>query len=456
MELTEPEYPERIPLAMLLVNNPHGDVLVCGYGTHLPKAQSIGVGEFLRPYIRDNTPANYLLQYKSRELTFEGFSGGAVYSMVANAVVGLQIESSDQSDQVLAMPLSRIPEFWEELTSVAQYGARGQCVVLVPADSDDRLYDEIIKPVLDDLHLDTYVSTKGATDPGDLEKLDVADIVIADATLDDAFVTRELTLAQGLGTPDIVVRSGVPPSRPDRIHSSVLYLQTSEPATARTALKARLLQAMDLYDAVGELVSQNPITSFFGVPLTQVSAANALALGYFENFVSPVGHALGLVAVGTDIVIKVDDEVVDARRFTSIALQVVLPTRLDWATEGGSKMRRQLQKTAVQVASVNSTALSRERRLSALRGWEDSERLTLLDIFPTTMATLIDSIDERFADRHDRGGEYWRAIERKEIDRFSRGVSRRIRTDRFDASPLQLEEICTVVTFSEAFPDFQA
>jgi hypothetical protein len=71
------------------------------------------------------------------------------------------------------------------------------------------------------------------------------------------------------------------------------------------------------------------------------------------------------------------------------------------------------------------------------------------------MASLIDSINERFRDRNDWGGERWRAIERKEIDRFGRGIVRRIRADVYDASDLKLDEVCTVLSYSEAFPDIE-
>ena len=457
LELDQPSRPDRTPLPMLLVNNPHGDVVVCGYGTNLPDAQSFGYGEVLRPYIRDNTPTSFLLQYRSRELTFEGFSGGAVFSLSARAVVGLQTEASEQSEQVLAMPLSRIPEYWQELLTVAEYGRRGLCVVLVPRDSDALLLEGVIKPALLDLQLEAYVSATGASSAQDLAKLDQANIVVADVTMDDSFVTRELTIAHGLGTPDIIVRSRPTSGNEsaDPAYPNVLVLDATEPLAAKVLLKQRTLESLALYDAVGELVAENPITSFFGAPLTQVSAANALALGYFINFVAPVGHTLCRAPTSSDVVIKVEDQPISVQTFESLELWIVLPRVLNWSMDSGSKLRRALNASKVQVASVYAPGLSRERRLSVLRGWEHDKRLVLLDIFPTTMASLIDSINERFRSENDWGGERWRAIERKEIDRFSRGVVRRIRADVYDATELQLSEICTVLSYSEAFPEIE-
>jgi hypothetical protein len=438
--------PERSPLPMILVNNPHGDVLVCGYGENLPNAQQLGFGSLLRTYFRRNVAANYLLQYTSHQLTFRGWSGAAVYSLDANAVVGLQTESSPKSDEVLAVPLSRIPEYWEELTTVAAFSTRARCVVLVPDVEDDEFVEQIAKPVLDDVHLEIHISTKGATLEVDLEKLDAADIVIADATVDDSYVTRELTIAQGLGTPDIVVRTQPVIGKADQ---SSLYLDLSKPAVARAALRSRIVEALAVYEAVGELVSKNPITSFFGAPLTRVSAANALAVGYFKNFVQPVGHAICLAQLSRDVTIKVAGEVVHASDYERVLLQVVLPSDLKSATDSGSEARRRLQEK-VRDASINSGGWSRERELKVLVGSVGTERLVLMDVFPTTLVPLRESINERF-ERSKWEGVQWKIVERKEIDRFSRAVGRKIREDEFTATDLQLTDVCFVVTESEAF-----
>lgn len=85
----------------------------------------MGLGTYLREYVRNHEPGSYLLQYTSRELTMKGFSGGPVFSLASGAVVALQTEAASQADQVLAMPLARIPRYWEGLTAVAQQPSRG-------------------------------------------------------------------------------------------------------------------------------------------------------------------------------------------------------------------------------------------------------------------------------------------------------------------------------------------
>jgi hypothetical protein len=46
-----------------------------------------------------------------------------------------------------------------------------------------------------------------------------------------------------------------------------------------------------IFQALGEVETSNPLTKFYKAPLTQISAANALAFGYHINFVRPVGSA---------------------------------------------------------------------------------------------------------------------------------------------------------------------
>ena len=444
----------RQPLPMLLTNEPRGDVLVTGYGTDLPNAQSVGVGESLRPHIRNNRTGNFLLQYTSLELSFEGYSGGAVFSMQANAVVGLQIEASTKSHEVLAMPLYRIPQYWQDLTSVAGR-SHGICVVLSAADANATLLRDVIEPVLQGLNLDMYLSSLGRTTRQDLEKIERATLVIADGTRTDAAVMRELTVAQGLGTPDVVVSTGEATADQTRLHPSLLRLDLSATDEARRMLTEKLVSTLGVFDAIGELTGANPITNFFGAPLTRVSAANALALGYFKNFVAPVGRLLVESAAGRDIQITVNGHAaklgVDYRR---AVLHTVLPERLEWASDRGIRERLKHDTRLVDV-EVASRYLSRPRELKALEARSKSGALILVDIFPTTMSTMIDSINERFAGNAPGGNdpEVWEAIERKEIDRFGRSLARRISEDSFELDDVRLSDVCHVVAAGGLFPD---
>lgn len=443
---------DRQPLPIVLIDRPQGDVLVTGYG--LANAQSTGFGSYLRPYIRGHHSENFLLQFTSRNLAIQGFSGAPVYSLTSNAVIGLQIEASPKTDQVLAMPLSRIPRYWQDIQSVAAPLNRGLCVFLRQPDTSRELIESVVAPALDGIGLELYVSSIGRTTMQDLAKIDRADVVVAEADAGDPSVTRELTIAQGLGTPDLLVRvrSGAMPDATDADHP--LEVDPADPGAGRTALVQRLISTLAVFNAVGDLVSANPITTFFGVPLTRVSAANALALGYFANFVYPVGQLLLDANTGRDVAISVDGVPLDPGNYRHIRLHVVIPERLSWATDRGIRRRLDHLGVLADATIAAPQMLSRPRALKALRASVETPELVLVDAFPTTMSTMITSIDERFAalDAADRDPHLWEAIERKEIDRFDRVLSRRIRDVAPGLRDITIGDIVHVTTVRLTFP----
>jgi hypothetical protein len=443
---------DRQPLPIVLIDRPQGDVIVTGYG--LANAQSTGFGSYLRPYIRAHHSENFLLQFTSRNLAIQGFSGAPVYSLTSSAVVGLQIEASPKSDQVLAMPLSRIPRYWKDIQSVAAPLNRGLCVFLQQPDTSRRLIEDVIAPALDGIGLELYLSAMGSTTKQDLAKIDRADVIVAEADANDPSVTRELTIAQGLGTPDLLIRVRAATNTDAADPAGPVEVDLADPASARIALVQRLISTLAVFNAVGDLVSTNPITSFFGVPLTRVSAANALALGYFANFVSPVGQLLLDANTGGGATITVDGVPLDPSKYSHIRLQVVLPERLRWATDRGIRRRVDQIGLLAEATIAAPELLSRARALKAMRESVETSELVLVDVFPTTMSTMITSIDERFAslDPADRDPHLWEAIERKEIDRFDRALSRRIREESPGLRDLALADIVHVTTARLVFP----
>lgn len=124
-----------------------------GYGSNLPNAQSGAAAPAGLVYLRSESRENYYFTYRSRQLGVPGYSGAAVYSVPAGAVVALQTEVAHNGETVLAMPLVRITEYWQELVSLARPAPRGRCVVLVPASRGPKdvraLLDDIIRPVVE-------------------------------------------------------------------------------------------------------------------------------------------------------------------------------------------------------------------------------------------------------------------------------------------------------------------
>jgi hypothetical protein len=113
----------RRPLTISLARSVTGTFRLCGYGQSLVDL-SIGKGEFLGFYDRQNSPANRLFKLDSKQVGQGGYSGGAVVSDELQVVVAIQIAATGtdigaERDTVLAMPLYRIAKHWEMLETLA-------------------------------------------------------------------------------------------------------------------------------------------------------------------------------------------------------------------------------------------------------------------------------------------------------------------------------------------------
>jgi hypothetical protein len=388
-------------------------------------------------------------------LAVSGFSGAAVHSDVANAVIGLQIEE-EGGRSALAMPLVRIAEYWADLVGAASKPPRGLCVLLEPKGLSDEvrqvLQEEVLRPVLNSLNLGLYVSELGHTNREDLRQLENADVVVADVTYDDTNVTYELTVAQGLGTPDVVfVQKGVRAARAN-LPFHVTELDLRDVGGARRSVEQRLVSVRAIFEALGEPDTVNPLTDFFRAPLTQISAANALALGYELNFVRPVGRALLEMIAGRGLwQLYVGDSAVSREQVRSATLTTILPERVAWADDDFIQYHLAAPGLVVD-ARLEHPDLSRPRTLKALPH-RKGEPVRLVDTFPTTLATLAEAIDERLGLTPDeRFLDVWRDLELREIDRFHSRLVQRIRRDPTKVAGRSLREVCLVATAKTIFP----
>lgn len=115
--------PNLRPLPISLARSVNGRFKSCGYGKTLGD-QSIGLGEFVGVFYRNNSQNSLLFRLRSPELAEEGYSGAAIFSEDLQAIVGIQTEVALQRvgagrDTILAMPLYRIAEYWEFLLDIA-------------------------------------------------------------------------------------------------------------------------------------------------------------------------------------------------------------------------------------------------------------------------------------------------------------------------------------------------
>jgi hypothetical protein len=451
LKLDDPN--RRTPLPFTLVSKAEGPVRARGYGANLPRAQSGGQGTLLGNYLREGSSSTYLFQYLTNNLSVGGFSGAAVHSDVAQAVIGLQVEE-EGGRSALAMPLARIADHWADLISAATRPTRGLCVLLQPEAASDEARDivreRIIRPVLESLNLALYVSELGGTLSEDMRQLELADVVIADVSHADPSVIYELTVAQGLGTPDVVVIDRAASAERGSLFQLV-ELDLADVAASRRVVEQRLVAVRSIVEALGAVDTTNPLTSFFKAPLTQISAANALALGYEMNFVRPVGHALlDLLAAGGASVITVDGHRLDPEWLTDVTLTVVLPESLTWADD--DYIDRTLGRTGqVLGAVVSQPDWSRPRSLKCLP-LEEGRPVRLVDVYPTTLATMSEAIDERLGlDPGKRFLPVWKDLERKEIDRFHSKLVRRIRSDATRVRGRGLTDVVVVARAAAVF-----
>jgi hypothetical protein len=185
--------------------------------------------------------------------------------------------------------------------------------------------------------------------------------------------------------------------------------------------------------------------------LTQISAANALALGYELNFVRPVGHALLQMADGGPGTVTVDGSTLNREHLDNVTLTVVLPDSLSWAND--DYIDQTLAQPGHLVAAVvEHPDFSRPRSTKCLP-LVDGEPVRLIDAYPTTLATMMEAIDERLGlDSGHRFLQVWKDLEKKEIDRFQSKLVQRIRSDRFTTRHRSLADAVVVAGASAVFP----
>ena len=446
----------RIPLPFTLVSQSEGKVRARGYGENLPQAQSPGEGYLVGNYLRKSSTASYYFQYNTDTLAVGGYSGAAVYSEVAQAIIGLQVEAAGGRTG-FAMPLARIAEYWADMVGAAIKPTRGLAVLLQPEAASDLARDivreRIVRPALESLNLAMYVSELGGTRNEDMRQLEMADVVIADVTHGDPSVIYELTVAHGLGTPDVVVVDEASAGSAGHLFDLV-RLDLADVESSRRLVEKRLVSVHSIFKALGEVETANPLTSFFKAPLTQISAANALALGYQVNFVRPVGSALmeaQAYGEAAGVTVTVNDEPLPSGRLEGMTLTTVLPEHLDWASDDFISER--LAATGrVMDAVINHPDWSRRRSLKCLP-LEEGKPIRLLDPFPTTLTTMMEAIDERLGGGPAvRSRKEWAALEQKEIDRFRSKLVQRIRADNIKVKKLRLSDVFLIASSRAIFP----
>jgi len=134
---------------------------------------------------------------------------------------------------------------------------------------------------------------KGADITDDVfQQIDTADFAIADVSNRSPSVMYEMAFFHALGTPMVILEDGSagkgkPAGTPFYFKNSrLLLVDQFQPDAIQEQLYAVW---KDYFDGTMAIVlSQNPISKFYRVPLVDISAATGLAVGYYANFLQHV------------------------------------------------------------------------------------------------------------------------------------------------------------------------
>jgi hypothetical protein len=196
-------------------------------------------------------------------------------------------------------------------------------------------------------------------------------------------------------------------------------------------------------------IFQNPLTDFFGVPLSSFSSAYGLARGYFQNLVQPAVRAL-LSAV--DIakqkrrrkgpLLPIKGSSFEVSDYPDAALNVIIPDHLHQAS------RANVEKILAGGNVFVMFKIKAPGREVALYEWLEQHppRFQWLDI-PTTVASLHGTVlGRRGRDANpDPSHPEYREIERDEIGQFKRALCGIINRE----ADHELREFVKVVDWSQ-------
>lgn len=125
-------------------------------------------------------------------------------------------------------------------------------------------------------------------------QIDDADLGVADITTRSPSVMYELAIFHALGIPVIVIDDGT--VNENRIpfylkDVNILQVRDFSVSTLISELNNRIFMLFN--DDDEQNFSLNPITGFYSAPLVEVSGADAVARGYFDNLIHPILNASG-------------------------------------------------------------------------------------------------------------------------------------------------------------------
>jgi len=299
----------------------------------------------------------------------------------------------------------------------------------------EKLKDHVVIPLMDEVQgRHPEIKSCFVQSPWDLaddhimdkviEVIDRADIIFADITDSNPNVMYELGICHSLGKPTLIVREDDPNNKLTPFDISAYRFTPIELNHGKYQEAQALLREI-VYTAVQRLdswaITPNPVTNFYGEPLTSISPAPGLARGYFHNFVKPAISRFTSRTPDQDAYLFKMDVRKSGGDWESIGndiesrldmkLIVVVPDHV-WLTTRTriDRIRPKLMEARIQSYGRDFTAYA----------IEENGQIHLVDI-PSTinvMESAIRSRMDRFGGSHSRDSDDWRRVESQEISRF--------------------------------------
>jgi hypothetical protein len=252
-----------------------------------------------------------------------------------------------------------------------------------------------------------------------ISKLDTAELLIADLTGNNPNVLYELGIRHCLGTPYVCIKEAGDTAAPFDIAAfEYILFDPADPLGAQRDIEPAV--ALQHQKLVNEQDISNPVTLFYRAPLTEVSPAAGLALGYYRNLVY---QSLDQIRDDRNY-IKVNEREITSDERERLTFEVVIPNRLAQATHKYINdfplYQGKLVKARIEKPPRDITLYARPEEGGALR---------LVDI-PTTMNVMEETIKARITQlRPDKESDEWRTLERQEIERFQSALRRLLRNE---------------------------
>jgi hypothetical protein len=318
-----------------------------------------------------------------------------------------------------------------------------RCFVIGPMSGKDAkvlqwLANDVVRPLLP---ADFEVTTPEVCTPDNImnhviRSCDRAQLVIANVTGNNPNVFYEVAVLDALGRARILVKiDSAQDDHPDNMPFDLkayrhIEMSSSKKDRAETARKMgeAIAQALEIRER-GDLF-ENPLTDYFGVPLSSFSSVYALARGYLVNLIAPTVEGIDHG--------DIKDSACRADTCNQRILQVIIPDRIEHATRSG------VERAAVRSGRAREVTVIARSRDITLYEWTKQEPGShrWMDI-PTTMHALHETVLGRLGHgvNLDPQSPEFREVEQDEIGQFERYFRRVMQREQTDTGALACQMV---------------